>query len=210
MGDDHITDRLVRNIRNICKVKGISIMQMETDLGFSAGLISRWNNAKTSPSFDKIVAIMEYLDIGYDELMKDFKSANTKEFAGTHSDKEMLARMEKASANGTLSWMDVRGEEPFDFPMDELFLDWQKYHMHRVYYAPYDIGWFLYAVQYNEDDEAVDVEVYMLGGIGMPLDLVDASGHAVRLLRYIDENLYYKIAGKRTERMKVRFMKEAV
>ena len=112
--------------------------------------------------------------------------------------------------NGILSWMDVRGEEPFDVSIEDMFLHWQKYHVHRVYYASYDIGWFLYAVQYNEDIAAVDVGVYILGGIGMPLELIDDSGDAVRLLRYIDENLYDKIAGKRTERMKVRFMREAV
>lgn len=45
-------------------------MHMEEDLGFSPGLISRWSKTKTSQSFDKIVDIVRYLDVSFEDLLR--------------------------------------------------------------------------------------------------------------------------------------------
>ena len=52
---------LVKSIREICKSNNITPSQLEAELGFGAGLISRWT--KSSPSLDKIVDIADYFNV---------------------------------------------------------------------------------------------------------------------------------------------------
>lgn len=60
-------EMLVKTIRELCQSKGIAISQLETDLEFGAGLISRWT--KSSPSIDKIVDIADYFNVSIDEIV---------------------------------------------------------------------------------------------------------------------------------------------
>ena len=46
-------------IKNIAKSKGKPIYQIEKDLGFSNGMISKWN--KSIPLADKLQAVADYL-----------------------------------------------------------------------------------------------------------------------------------------------------
>ena len=49
--------KFVATVRRICKAKGLS----ENDLGWSAGLISRWN--KACPSIEKVAELIAYLGV---------------------------------------------------------------------------------------------------------------------------------------------------
>lgn len=60
-------EQLVKSIRQLCKNRNIAISQLENDLNFGAGLISRWS--KNSPSIDKIVDIADYFHISLDEVV---------------------------------------------------------------------------------------------------------------------------------------------
>lgn len=60
-------EQLVKSIRKLCKNNDIAISQLENDLNFGAGLISRWN--KNSPSIDKIVDIADYFHVSLDEVV---------------------------------------------------------------------------------------------------------------------------------------------
>lgn len=60
-------EQLVKSIRQLCKNKNIAISQLENELNFGAGLISRWN--KNSPSIDKIVDIADYFHVSIDEVV---------------------------------------------------------------------------------------------------------------------------------------------
>lgn len=58
---------LVKSIREICKSNNITPSQLEAELGFGAGLISRWT--KSSPSLDKIVDIADYFNVPLDKVV---------------------------------------------------------------------------------------------------------------------------------------------
>lgn len=58
---------LVKSIRELCKKNNIAISQLEGELNFGAGLISRWT--KSSPSLDKIVDIAKYFHVSLDEVV---------------------------------------------------------------------------------------------------------------------------------------------
>lgn len=60
-------DLLVKSIRDLCKKNNIAISQLENELQFGAGLISRWN--KNTPSLDKIIDIAKYFHASLDEVV---------------------------------------------------------------------------------------------------------------------------------------------
>lgn len=58
---------LVKSIREMCKLNNITPSQLESELNFGAGIISRWT--KSCPSLDKIVTIADYFNVSIDELI---------------------------------------------------------------------------------------------------------------------------------------------
>lgn len=60
-------EKLVKTIRNMCKEHNISVSQLEKELNFGAGLISRW--VKTDPSLSKIVEIADYFHLSLDKVV---------------------------------------------------------------------------------------------------------------------------------------------
>ena len=54
-------------VRDLAKQRAISIPNLEKELGFGAGTISRWN--KSSPSADKLGAVADYFGVTVDYLL---------------------------------------------------------------------------------------------------------------------------------------------
>ena len=65
---------LYNKIKSICEEKKISINQIETELGFAKGSMCKWNYIK--PSYDKIQAIANRLDMSIDDLLKEEKNGD--------------------------------------------------------------------------------------------------------------------------------------
>ena len=211
MNSNRLVEQVVENIRRICRDKHVSIMQMESDLGFSAGLISRWSKTKTSPSFDKIVDIMRYLDITYDDLMGNVRSGEPEpeEEAGGSDDIKILIQLEKGSVSGALTWEKAGEDMPFEMEIETIFPHMLAYYMHRCYYVPYGKSWFLLSVQYNEDTAEVLITVYRLPMAGMGIIKIEGSEeYAIKLLRVVDEEIFNAISRKMADKMKEDFLNE--
>lgn len=54
-------------IKALCRAKGISITELEKELGFGYGSIYRWE--KSSPSIDKVKAVTDYFGITVNDLL---------------------------------------------------------------------------------------------------------------------------------------------
>ena len=59
---------LYERIKELCKEKGVTVSQMERDLGFAKGSISKIDKHK--PSIDKIVKIAEYFNLKYEQFFE--------------------------------------------------------------------------------------------------------------------------------------------
>ena len=57
---------LYEKIRKLCKEKGVTVTEVERDLGFGRGSLSKINKHK--PSNEKIKALADYFGISQDEL----------------------------------------------------------------------------------------------------------------------------------------------
>ena len=58
---------LKENVNRIAKERGVSLAQMEKDLGFSEKYLSKLD--KNNPSIDRVVAMADYLHVSVDELV---------------------------------------------------------------------------------------------------------------------------------------------
>lgn len=199
-----MVDELVETIRRLCREKRVSITQMENDLGFSNGLISRWCKTKTSPSFDKIVAIMKYLNITYDELMGGELQSGTANFSSNQDPKiDYCKKLLKDSEAGRIDWKDICDEMSFHISFEQIFPDWYNYHAHRIFYTKFGYGCFFIALQWNECTLEMNVNIYMLTDDGLdPEILPDKENSAKKILKYADKNLYEEIVQKKSEKMK--------
>ena len=198
MDMNHFNEMLVNNIRKICKNKKILISQMEIDLGFSPGLISRWSRTKTSPSFDKVVSVMQYLDITYEELTGEGKitsvnfSSDSKERRSGSKNSTYEIILEK-TMNGQMQWKRTGDQLPIGIsPLDDIFTDWHLYDIHKYYFTVIGQSLFMLIIEYNSKTcqlyEALYVIYYQLDGSCE--SILEQDRRLLDLLRYIDEEDY--------------------
>lgn len=201
---NEMIDELVANIRRICKEKNISISQMEADLGFSPGLISRWNKTKTSPSFDKIVAIMNYLNVTFDELMFGVTSDEDTNTAPHYRNVEIevCEKLLKDSESGRMKWAELDEDGPFQISNNDIFPDLLSYRFHVIYYTSFGKGYFFLALQYHDKKQDTNLKLYKLSEEGYdPVQMKVSKVYANKLLKYADYELYMDIAQKKEEKM---------
>ncbi len=200
---NEMIDELVANIRYICKEKNISISQMEADLGFSPGLISRWNKTKTSPSFDKIVAIMNYLNVTFDELMSGIaQDEDVNNASNYRKNIEICEKLIKDSESGRIKWHELEEDGPVHITSEEIFPDWFSYRFHVVYYADFVKGYFLLAVRYHDKKLDLNLSLYKLSEDGWnPKQMNVRDSYIKKLLKYADHELFMDISQKKEEQL---------
>lgn len=54
-------------IKKLCKQKNISVLKMETDLGFTSGTVSKWNKHK--PSYDRVCKVADYFNVSAEYIL---------------------------------------------------------------------------------------------------------------------------------------------
>lgn len=95
---------LVQSIRNLCKSNNISISQLENELNFGAGLVSRW--VKSSPSIDKIVDIADYFHVSLDEVVGYHNVIND----------QFLEKLIQQTESKTIQWNKYLAEDSNNLP----------------------------------------------------------------------------------------------
>lgn len=87
------TENLYFNIKRLCQERGITINQLEKELGFGAGSIGKFQTS--SPSIEKICRIAKNFDVSVDQLCGlDQERSNGK----------LENRLVSDTENGSLSW----------------------------------------------------------------------------------------------------------
>lgn len=144
-------EQLVKSIRQLCKNRNIAISQLENDLNFGAGLISRWS--KNSPSIDKIVDIADYFHVAIDEVV------------GRNNivDDKFLEKLVSQTENNTLIWLaynDDNNPPKYDPPLRNILesLDseegeiYRQTHQDLSYYTKINNGYISIYGYYEYQD----------------------------------------------------------
>lgn len=142
-------EELVKNIKKICAGKRVSIRDMELELGFSPGLISRWT--RMSPSLEKAIKVAEYLGVSLNELVSGQTEENANEF---------VERLCTKTEEGKLEWFLCGAENPFSYPVGEL--KETKDGESVCCYCRYRDGFFLLACAVDGEEKMEDICLYLL------------------------------------------------
>ena len=59
---------LYDNVKIICKQEGVTILKMESDLGFPRSSICKWN--ENEPGVSKVKKVADYLKIPIEKLLE--------------------------------------------------------------------------------------------------------------------------------------------
>lgn len=129
---------LVKNIKNRCLKLGINISQLEEDLNFSSGLISRW--VRMSPSIEKIADVADYLHMSIDDLV----GRNESEKSDTFIEKLCELVIEKE-----IRWMPCGFGQPFRYPLG--YLKELRGENWLCGYCTFGSGFFILACAMSED-----------------------------------------------------------
>ena len=217
---------LVRNIRSICQRKGISIMHMEEDLGFSPGLISRWSKTKTSPSFDKIVDIVRYLEVSFEDLLregpelneedekqndryyfKDYVNENKTEYNTSEKD-TLYERLAELTVQRKIHWEKGRESELYyDLPIENV-IDIRKYSTHEWYCYKTKTGCFILVAQYNQYTHKLNTALYVVADSLMDLvkEETENSRWYEMILKCVDKKFYGQISKDKANDVIVDFL----
>lgn len=140
---------MVKNIKKICTLKGINIRDMELELDFSPGLISRW--ARMSPSFDKIIKVAEYLGVSLDALVSGQSEKNENDF---------VERLYRKTDERKIEWLLCEPENPFSYPIKELK---ELQNPKSVCsYCKYKDGFFILACALDKEEGIEDISLYLV------------------------------------------------
>lgn len=191
--------KFVRNIRNICKTKGISISQIENDLGWSAGLISRWT--KACPSFEKVVDIVNYLGVSFESLLDDSTALE-----GQPESKQLVHKLTQMTKSGAIVWhsceSNVIAAEMIAPLADVGGLTGQ------AFYFAYQEGWF-FLVMMEDDLLPFAPRLYISADQNTTpaLESEDKVSLGV-LLSYVDNELYNSWTNSRNRQMVRNFLND--
>ncbi|MDO4306368.1 MAG: helix-turn-helix transcriptional regulator [Eubacteriales bacterium] len=215
------TKVLVKNIRTICRRKGISIMRMEEDLGFSPGLISRWSKTKTSPYFDKVADIVQYLDVSFEDLMEEEAEEDIEEETYFRQETEgrkpsdadgedliLYKKLAVLTEQKKICWKKGHtDEEIVDFPIEKA-VDIRKYSQYEYYCYKCNAGYFVLVVQYNEYLGKLNTSLYVMAdSLADPIkENEENCKYYEQILKYADPKFYSRISRARAEHLKEVFM----
>ena len=104
--------KIVEAIKKLCESHSMSVSSLEGKLGFSQGLISRWN--KTDPSINKIIEIANYFNVSIDQVIgRDIVND------------EFLEKVIFATKEKKIAWKqyDISISEPKQYQEDKLGIE---------------------------------------------------------------------------------------
>lgn len=175
-------EALVERIRNICRKKQISIAQMEKDLKWSQGLISRWT--KNSPSIGKIMEVVSYLGVSYEELLGggDFENEENSSKGETLSQK-----LYRTTDMGGLVW-EVCDENFNNICVQDLLKQTENRNC-KIYYSSFEKGFFLLILN-REDEELLEIGVLRNSKARIEYQEQESDEWLEELLELIDQEEY--------------------
>lgn len=189
----------LQNIRNICKKKGISVSQIETDLKWSPGLISRWSRA--CPSFDKVAAIVDYLGVSFESLLENDDSPPEELPADN-----LIQRLVRLLEEGIITWSPCESDD-MAAKLAESLAD-NGCIVNQSYYFAYQEGYFFLAMA-EDDILPFSPRLYISPDKTTPPLLQSDDRVALGpLFSYADKELYTSWVHSKVNQFIKRFLKD--
>lgn len=177
-------EKMLENIRSLCKMNNITTTRLEEILGFSQGLISRWKDK--TPSLDRVVDIADYFHISLDEVV----GRN-----GNNINDNFIKALYDKTINKEITWktfdtsVDESGikqySEDFSYfsPMDENdYKEFRDTHKEKSYYFEYMHGYISIHAMYEYHNVTAPRELKLFIQPDIQAELIEQSFEYSELL----------------------------
>lgn len=151
-------ETLIKNIKELCKNKNIKISQLENDLKFGAGLISRWS--KSDPSLSKIIDVADYFKVSLDEIVgRDIRSFD-------ESNNDLITSLMHMTLNKEIHWDNIVNpyvEKANGVPYEDVLSLYAGDEV-EVYKATYNSSFIFLVSQYDLENgmiENLDISIFI-------------------------------------------------
>lgn len=159
-----------QHIKSLCQEKGITVNSLETDAGYSPGMISRWGAAKDNEDFNvlsKLVTMANILEVSVDSLLGLSK---TKEVLGQGENTDIFFNLATATMDNRLIWNELESEKKQLLFGDQLLDSERGRTISKIWCTLQgDISFAL--VSFCDDladfSEPLELELYVLTGHGI-------------------------------------------
>lgn len=189
--------KLVENIRRVCKVRNISVSELERSQNFSPGLISRW--VRMSPSLDKVLLIARYLGVSLDELAGNGVYEAQNDFVG------ILKQMTEDESS-EVHWQ-VFDEENFKCERARQMIEDELLAEYEAYACRYEEGIFL-ILRSTDDSGEEFYRLYIIPGTDELAVVEEASAERLEILWCVVEaECRGEQSREKADDLKVRFMR---
>lgn len=133
---------LIENIKRLCSQHNIKITNLEKELGFGAGIISRWGN-DADPSLSKIIQVADYFHVSIDEVVGHNNIINDK----------FLEKLISQTEDRIIQWnaYEDNDNEPkkydptiktiIEYINSEDYEEYRKNHQHTSFYTKINNGY---------------------------------------------------------------------
>lgn len=188
--------KFAANVRAICKAKGLSVSQVENDLGWSAGLISRWN--KACPSIEKVAELIAYLGVTFEELLGDSQNV------GQASSTQVVEKLVEQARKGAANWHPC--EENANAAELVMMLEKEGTSPELSYFYAYRGGYF-FLVMVENGKLPLSLRLYLSPDKNtIPCLESDDSEELAPLLRVADHELYQTWAVNKANQFRQEFL----
>lgn len=192
--------KFVATVRRICKAKGLSVSQVENDLGWSAGLISRWN--KACPSIEKVAELIAYLGVPFEELLGDSQSA------GQSASTQVVEKLVEWTQKGTADWHLCK--EDANVVKLVTMLEIEDASPELSYFYAYHKGYFLLVMTEN-GNLPLSLRLYLSPDKNTAPCLESDDSEKLALLLYaVDRELYHAWAVNKANQFRQEFLADDI
>lgn len=200
---------LKNNIKKICKKKGITVRQLELQLGLASGTLSRINS--TSPSINRVASIAKALGVTIDELVYGDKESDDEKMPISEEKKALIDKIIKKTKNDSLIWK-ILDTKSYDNDADIIrnaICNTEIYSDSEVYFAGIDENYFLFQVEYNNyfDPASSELRLFTLSANDTkPVIVISQISYLLQLYNIINEKVVNDVRRKRSESILDDFM----
>ncbi len=204
-------ERLKNNIKKICKKKGITVRQLELQLGLASGTLSRINS--TSPSINRVASIAKTLGVTIDELVYGDDKANDENMSINAEKKALIDKIINKTKSDSLIWK-IFDTKSYDNDADIIrksICNSEIYSDSEVYFAGIDENFFLFQVEYNNyfDPASSELRLFTLSANDTkPVIVISQISYLLQLYNIITEKVLNDVRRKRSESIVDDFMND--
>lgn len=193
-------EALEKRIKEMCRLNGISVSDIERHFEWSPGLVSRWKS--NSPSFDKVMSIADYFGISISTLVGDERNDKP---PSNHS----IEKITEATEDGKLTWAKLSNDNTFGSDVTDIIFRPKEFSNSSVYFCGNEEISYIFSILRDSIKPSGDKIRFQLVKVLYKKNTAEPFGDEqdlLYLLKFIDSGEYAKAVKIKADELEEKFL----